>query len=325
MAAASSSLKLNCLDHFDSAWANEDFEAILTRKGVISLYEKLLSNKEAVALIQSPLQLRGPLLPDFERGIASQNEQDQFLNDLLSSQLMLARTVSSDSPFYSTLRRRLAILQRIFCAISAKFHNKGKQTFHSGAGYTTRDQSQILAKSSEALSGKDVLIEMGVKTGLSLLFSLLRQSWTSGQGTLCNDVLATALSVLSSLPPLSLSTDSKIPDLGLSSLTQLTDFLKSIVTAQIPVDKQGRRLSCELLLRLAIQRGSLLCLLEWVEMALMLDCGQKINDEENHENIIGVAMDCLQDICHQMKKNTVGCLIIFLLCDIKFVVFFVSE
>lgn len=306
MAAASSSLKLNWLDHFDSAWANEESEAVVTRKGVISLYEKLLSNKEAVAIVQSPLQLRGPLLPDFERGIASQNEQDQFLNDLLSSQLMLARIVSSDSPFYSTLRRRLAILQRIFCAVSAKFHNKGKQTFYSGVGYNARDQSQIKSKPSDGISGKDVLMEMGIKTGLSLLFSLLRQSWSNGQGMLCNDVLATALSVLSSLPPLSLSVDSKIPELGLASLTQVTDFLKSTVTAQIPVDQNGRRLSCELLLRLGIQRGSLLCLLEWIEMALMLDCTKTEKDDESRENIIGVSMDCLHDVCQQMRKNTVS-------------------
>lgn len=305
MAAASSSLKLNWLDHFDSAWANEDSEAVVTRKGVISMYEKLLSNKEAVAILQSPLQLRGPLLPDFERGIASLNEQDQYLNDLLSSQLTLARTVSSDSPFYSTLRRRLAILQRIFCAVSAKFHNKGKQTFYSSAGYNSRDQSQTKSKPSDAVNGKDILIEMGIKTGLSLLFSLLRQSWYNGQGTLCNDVLATALSVLSSLPPLSLSVDSKIPELGLSSLTQITDFLKTTVTTQTAADYNGRRLSCELLLRLGIQRGSLLCLLEWIEMALMLDCGTKSREDNNYENIIGLSRDCLQDVCQQMRKNTV--------------------
>ena len=32
--------------------------------------------------------------------------------------------------------------------------------------------------SQEARSATDALIEMGVKTGLSLIFSLLRQQWT---------------------------------------------------------------------------------------------------------------------------------------------------
>jgi E3 ubiquitin-protein ligase HERC1 len=305
--ASSSSLKLNWLDHFDSAWVNEDPEAIVTRKGVVSLYEKLLSNKEAVTIPQAPLQLRGPLLPDFERGTASQNEQDQFLNDLLSSQLTLARIVSSDSPFYSTLRRRLAILQRIFCALSAKFHNKGKQNLLCGVNLNPNDQSQGKTKATDVKCGKDVLVEMGIKTGLTLLFSLLRQSWSSGQGIICNDVLATASSVLSSLPPLSLSVDSKIPDLGLESLRQVSEFLKSTTSTQSTADTNGRRLSCELLLRIGVHRGSLKCLLEWIEMALVMDC-MKPEEKTKTSAIVGISMVCLEDVCRQMRKLTVSIL-----------------
>ena len=66
---------------------------------------------------------------------------------------------------------------------------------------------------------------MGVRTGLSLMFSLLRQNWmlTSSVGgfSLCNDVLKTALNVVNTLPPLSLSNESKLPSLGLESLNQV--------------------------------------------------------------------------------------------------------
>lgn len=306
--ASSSSLKLNWLDHFDSTWVNEDPEAIVTRKGVVSLFEKLLSNKEAVTIPQAPLQLRGPRLPDFERGTATQNEQDQFLNDLLSSQLTLARLVSSDSPFYSTLRRRLAILQRIFCALSAKFHNKGKQNLLSGANLNSNDQSHIKSKATEVKCGKDVLIEMGIKTGLSLLFSLLRQSWQSGQGIICNDVLATASAVLSSLPSLSLSQDSKIPELGIETLRQVSEFLTSTASAHSTADTNGRRLACELLLRIGVHRGSLKCLLEWIEMAIAMDCG-KPEDKAKNAPIVGISVDCLEDVCRQMKKIMVWILI----------------
>mgnify|MGYP001549306419 CR=1 FL=1 len=74
---------------------------------------------------------------------------------------------------------------------------------------------------------------MGVKTGLSLLFSLLRQQWMAsqqadGQLNLCNDVLETALQVVCSLPPLSLASESKLPTLGVSALNQVTQFLNGV-------------------------------------------------------------------------------------------------
>ena len=66
---------------------------------------------------------------------------------------------------------------------------------------------------------------MGVKTGLSLLFSLLRQNWMFseqlGGSNLCTDVLQTALEVLSSMPPLSLVNQNKLPTLGLNTLNQV--------------------------------------------------------------------------------------------------------
>ncbi|XP_048583459.1 probable E3 ubiquitin-protein ligase HERC1 isoform X5 [Nematostella vectensis] len=289
------SLKLNWLDHFDSAWVSEDALSVVTRKGVVTLYEKLLANKEAVSIPQAPLQLRGPQLPEFERGTATDYEQDQFLNELLSSQLSLARIICSDSPFYSTLRRRVAILQRIYCALSSKFHNKGK-SFYSGVSLHSRGQPKSKEKTSEPKYGADILIEMGIKTGLSLMFALLRQSWNSGQGVLCNEVLQTASSVLTALPPLSLANESKMPELGLETLEQIMEFLKSVVSRQSAADDTGRQLASELLLRLSVHRGSLQCLLDWVGMAVSGVAG-------TGEEGCGVAVKCLQDIQDEMLKS----------------------
>ncbi|KAJ8960520.1 hypothetical protein NQ318_013805 [Aromia moschata] len=95
-----------------------------------------------------------------------------------------------------------------------------------------------------------------VKTGLSLLFSLLQQNWQVsgilGIPSLCNSVLEKTVELIQKLPPLCLSNDSQLTNLGCSSLDQL--------------------LSCEILLGLAIQRGSLRYLLEWIEMALETSC-----------------------------------------------------
>ena len=121
-------------------------------------------------------------------------------------------------------------------------------------------------------SGTEALIEMGVKTGLSLIFSLLRQNWTNASASsnvnLCNDVLHTSMDVVMSLPPLSLANEGKLPQLGISTLNQVTRFLKGAVMPMSGADDLGRRLASQLVLAIAAQRGSLRYLLEWVDMSL---------------------------------------------------------
>ena len=297
-------LKLNWLDHFDSSWVNEDIEAIVTRDGVVGLYEKLLTNREAAAVPQQTLQLKGPHLPDYERGTPTLGEQEQFLNDLLASQLSLARAACTDSPFHSTLRRRLVILQRIFCAISGKFHRR-KQSTSGKKCASSQSMLDAQQQGAKLKSGTDVLIEMGVKTGLSLFFALFRQSWQLGQGSLCNDVLVTGLEVLSALPPLSLSHDSKLPELGLDSLRQVSNFLTATSIPNSGADARGRQLACQLLLKVQMQRGSLRCLLQWIEVALTAACFQTSADDSSSAQE-HIAVECLNDVVAQMRKHAVS-------------------
>ena len=70
--------------------------------------------------------MKGPGLPDFESEVVSTDEQQHYLNALLSSQLQLARAVCSDSPFASMLQKRFIVLQRIFYAICSKYHDPDK-------------------------------------------------------------------------------------------------------------------------------------------------------------------------------------------------------
>ena len=111
----------------------------------------------------------------------------------------------------------------------------------------------------EKTSEGDALIELGVKTGLSLVFTLLRQQWTFasvkgsavarktaanesllllssvvltayfhvcavGDATLCHDVLRTALVTLKAFPPLSLANETKINTLGRDVLVQVSEY-----------------------------------------------------------------------------------------------------
>ncbi|XP_015275623.1 PREDICTED: probable E3 ubiquitin-protein ligase HERC1 [Gekko japonicus] len=309
MAAMVPPVKLKWLEHLNSSWITEDSESIATREGVSVLYAKLVSNKEVVPLPQQVLCLKGPQLPDFERESLSSDEQDHYLDALLSSQLALAKMVCSDSPFAGALRKRLLVLQRIFYALSNKYHDKGKVKQQQHSPESSSGSADIHSVSERPRSSTDALIEMGVRTGLSLLFALLRQSWmmpASGPGlSLCNDVIHTAIEVVSSLPPLSLANESKIPPMGLDCLSQVTTFLKGVTIPNSGADTLGRRLASELLLGLAAQRGSLRYLLEWIEMALgasaVVNTMEKNKTLQTQEGMI--SFDCFMNILMQMRRS----------------------
>ncbi|XP_056135403.1 probable E3 ubiquitin-protein ligase HERC1 isoform X2 [Lampris incognitus] len=309
-------VKLKWLEHLNSSWISEDSESIALRDGVSLLYSKLLANKEVVLLPQQVLCLKGPQLPDFERESLSSDEQEHYLDALLSSQLSLAKMVCSDSPFAGALRKRLLVLQRIFYALSNKYHDKGKVKQQQHSTENTSGSADLHSVSERPRSSTDALIEMGVRTGLSLLFALLRQSWmmpplpdpsinTRSNINLCNDVIHTAINVVSSLPPLSLANESKIPPMGLDCLTQITTFLKGVTMPNSGADILGRRLASELLLGLASQRGSLRYLLEWIEMALaasaVVSTMEKNKVLQNQEGLIGY--DCFMNILMQMRRS----------------------
>lgn len=92
---------------------------------------------------------------------------------------------------------------------------------------------------SRACPAPQALLEIGVKTGLSLIFTLLNQNWQTGQGSICNNVLETACSVVSNLPPLSLANESQLSKLGTESLQQVTEFLNQVALPQSGADSKG--------------------------------------------------------------------------------------
>ena len=303
------SRKLHMLDHFDGLWSKEDVETLVTRQGVVCLHRRLVSNKEGLPIPHTLLELRGPNLPEYERGLTnvSLEEQDEFLNQILYSQLLLARSVCTDSPFYCTLRPRLEVLQRIFCALCNKFHNSStlkptcsKNAIRNGSASSTQGKTTPKEK-----DGASVLVEMGVRTGLSLLFALFRQSWQFSDGQLCNDVLMTACDVLTSIPPLSLAKKSKIPPMGEDCLIQISAFLKGVMSPKSSADAIGRQLACELLLRLHTQRGSLKFLLEWIEIALSVSHSQE--KSEKHTGL-GISSTCLNEVLAEIRDFTVSML-----------------
>ncbi|XP_049459513.1 probable E3 ubiquitin-protein ligase HERC1 isoform X5 [Epinephelus fuscoguttatus] len=309
-------------EHFNSSWAAEDSIQTARRHGAAVLYNKLLLNKEVVTLAQPVQELVGPRLPDFECESSASAEKEEYLSSLLHSQRWLAHRMLTQTSYTLGLHHRLVVLQRIYYALHSKYHDKFRVQLPSQSTDSGTECGQLELASEPCLpggvskvkSGTDVLIEMGVRTGLSLLFSLLQQNWRYAasvhpESVLCNDVLATASSVLSSLPPLSLANENKIPSVGLDCLAQVADFLKktSVSSGTGGADPTGRRLALELLLGLAMQRGSLKFLLEWVEVALAASMSSSTStlsssSSLNSQHSAGVGFDVIHQTLLQMKQ-----------------------
>jgi E3 ubiquitin-protein ligase HERC1 len=145
------------------------------------------------------------------------------------------------------------------------------------------------SKMTEQLcTGTGALIEVAVKTGLNLIFGLLRQNvsmsrqlGTKSNSGVCDEVLRTALDVMMSFAPLSLADKRCLPPLAISALSDISTFLRSMIMPQSGADTSTRRLATELLLVLAAQRGSLHYLLEWIEMALGASSSPEAIEDEN--------------------------------------------
>uniref|UniRef100_A0A671VH49 HECT-type E3 ubiquitin transferase n=1 Tax=Sparus aurata TaxID=8175 RepID=A0A671VH49_SPAAU len=312
-------------EHFNSSWAAEDSVQTARRHGAAALYNKLLHNKEVVTLAQPVQELVGPRLPDFECESSASAEKEEYLSSLLHSQRWLAHRMLTQTSYTLGLHHRLVVLQRIYYALHSKYHDKFRVQLPSQSTDSGTECGQLELASEPCLpvgtskvkSGTDVLIEMGVRTGLSLLFSLLQQNWRYAasvhpESVLCNDVLATASSVLTSLPPLSLANENKIPSVGLDCLAQVADFLKktSVSSGTGGADPTGRRLALELLLGLAMQRGSLKFLLEWVEVALAASMSSPTSSLSSSSSLSpqqssGVGFDVIHQTLFQMRQYSV--------------------
>lgn len=286
--------------------------------GVDTHYDRLVANKEVIELPLQAINLRGPNTPEFDQDSVTLDEQEHLINALLASQLNLAKVVCSLSSYSKSLQKRLIILQRIYTAVSKKHHNKDCQGFTTPENRLTDNcngedirktlQPSIVAGTEH--KGHSALIELGVKTGLSLLFSLLQQNWMLSsqlnQLSFCNDILRTATSVMLTFPPLSLANESKLSPLAIESMDQVSRFLRQAATSGCGADLDGQRLASEFMLLLATQRGSLCHVLEWVDMA-MNTCVSLTHATSTQETSAGkISWEFFHNIMTQVIKSVVS-------------------
>nr|CAH7744986.1 unnamed protein product [Callosobruchus chinensis] len=253
-------------------WASKTTDNIANRDLVQYMYDVLLQNKEIREIPATPASYNDvQVLPSFQYDAPSVSELNQYVITLLTSQLQLAKEVCSSTQFAVILKQRLLILRRIYHALLARYHDKDKlQTQSPEPSCSTI--SLVPTVPRDVTTGSQALLEIGVRTGLSFLFSLLQQNWQVsgilGIPSLCNTVLETTIEIMQKLPPLCLANDSQLTELGVTSLEQVSEFLKNSVLHETAADEKGKLMSCEILLSIALQRGSLRYLLEWMSMAL---------------------------------------------------------
>lgn len=205
----------------------------------------------------------------------------------LSGHMERAVAPVSDFPACMIIERRELVWGRVIEACSQQFYSDVsirravaalRKEKEEGEDKESKQASKSKA-STEKPSGNDVLIEVGVRTGMSVVFSLLKQAWAqfawqkqleqqlqlSGtalpfpggqQVSMPNQVLRSVLDVLKGIPPLSLANTKSLSKLSFSCLEQASEFLDWVVRPASFVDTEGKRLASEIILSLALQHGA---------------------------------------------------------------------
>lgn len=248
---------INWAENMNTGWAGEDVDSLANRDEVQSMYNFLVNGHEVRIIPPSVLPYNDvQMLPYYLYEVPSTTDLEHFIGSVLSSQVGLAWNICSSTSFSVILQERLLILKRIYHAIVTKYHDRDKAK--PSAADTTGDS---LAVQRETLLGSQALLEVGVQTGLSLLFALLRHNWYTssvlGITSMCNSVFETAAAMIQNLPPLSLANDMQLTPLGVAGVQKVFNFLKEEVLGTISEDPKAQLLASELLLGLALQRGSL--------------------------------------------------------------------
>eukprot|EP00794_Sanderia_malayensis_P006664 gene6664-7416_t len=185
-------------------------------------------------------------IQDYEEEPPSQERQAKYLNDIVCAEKQKITEFIASYPFPVALSKRVHLVSAILEALSKKFHC---------IKYAPLDKPRKSGQGQESKAGA------------------FEQSWQQSSDAanhgLCNDILNTASDVVLSLPPLSLANEAKLPKLARESLDQVMRFLSEIIKGRSISDEEGKNLCADFLLGLSLQRGSLLSILEWIEVAFL--------------------------------------------------------
>ncbi|XP_039300412.1 probable E3 ubiquitin-protein ligase HERC1 [Nilaparvata lugens] len=170
-------------DQFNTDWSCIEIEHIANRENLSTLYERLVNYKELVPYPEHVLLLVDSAEDSCYIG-CSNSEPDAGLHRYASKQLaaqwQCARRWCMAGTFSTCLQHRLAILQRVWHALQNIAEKPKLQT--SGAekepvpAQTEASRDPVVTSCEPQRTCNQALLEIAVKSGISLLFALLRQS-----------------------------------------------------------------------------------------------------------------------------------------------------
>lgn len=120
------------------------------------------------------------------------------------------------------------------------------------------------------------MARVGTRAALNFSFAFLRRAWKSGEDTeLCSELLGEALDALQTLPEASLFDTSNMSSIWIEAVEKSIKFLRQVALGDIMggrcmVPKSDRHIALNLLLELAVQKGTLCSSLEAVLLLLTL-------------------------------------------------------
>ena len=312
-------------------WVNMDFSMLMDYTAMEELIIKMLQLHEVFFMPEFNRSLPELMqYPDFGTNHFQKAAQDNIIDELAYHTRRSVSTVT-DMPSYSIMERRVGLWRRLLAAFEADCYSDGNirraiqaQTSEQDRGEKDVDETDTIERrTTEKLSGNDILVEVGVKSTMAMMFALLRQAWeqlawqkqleqtlatsalriSSPQFraptiNLPNEVLRSTLGILQAIPPLSFSNERSISSLGVGCLKQATDFLLWVLSPQSLVDGEGKRLAAETTLSIALQYGTLSSLLLWVER--MLGCLAGYGGESSDR----LQLPCLsREFCEHVEEE----------------------
>lgn len=219
------------------------------------------------------------LLSDVNRSLVSLTDTPAVLMTEAMSSVWYHVLHSVTADLFSS-----ANTKRVLTSMKAEMKIESEESLDE----TKKESSNVIKQTAN-----EVLVETGVRTGLTVVFSLLKQAWSqlawqkqieqaiSASGSvvpfsgitpqinLPNEVLKSILGILDTISPLALSNQKTLSKLSLSCLEQSAQFLEWILKPDSLVDADGKRLSCEISFTLVLQQGNLVALLEWIDKILV--------------------------------------------------------
>ena len=318
-------------------WVSCDLAQIFDSHALERLLEDITSQNE-VKFMEERSVLKPFDFPDFSANRLSHVAMVHIARSL-SQNLAMAVSSVSEIPAVMLMKRQSLVWRRVVKACEQHIYSEGslKRALAALQGPEREGESNDVKKhadtteqvdSPEKRTGNDILVELGVKTGLTVVFSLLKQSWaqlswqrlieqqlsvTSNllppslpHPNLPNEVLRSVLTVLKGIPPLSLSNVKSLNKLSVCCLEQSTEFLHSLVQADSFVDQEGKRLACEILLSLVLQQGTLNAVLVWVERMLTCLVGYAGRDPKGPCKPCLLSMESCLGAVEEIRQRTVS-------------------